>query len=75
MAALALAEAIERVSGGRIAPRLKWPNDLQIDGAKLAGILLEMAADGQGGCAWLIMGIGVNVGWAPRAICPIPRPA
>ena len=48
MAALALAEAIERVSSGRIAPRLKWPNDLQIDGAKLAGILLEMAADGAG---------------------------
>ena len=70
VAALALAEAIERVSNGRIAPRLKWPNDLQVDGAKLAGILLEMAADGQGGCAWLIMGIGVNVGWAPLADLP-----
>ena len=73
VAALALAEAIERVSGGRIAPRLKWPNDLQIDGAKLAGILLEMAADGQGGCAWLIMGIGVNVGWAPAGRSALSR--
>lgn len=70
--ALALAEAIERVSNGRISPRLKWPNDLQIKDAKLAGILLEMAADGRGGCAWLIVGIGVNVGWAPLSDLPYP---
>ena len=72
VASLALAEAIERVSNGRVAPRLKWPNDLQVDGAKLAGILLEMAADERGGCAWLIMGIGVNVGWAPMGELPYP---
>jgi biotin-[acetyl-CoA-carboxylase] ligase BirA-like protein len=67
VAALALAEAIERVSNGRIAPRLKWPNDLQVKAAKLAGILLEMSADGRGGCAWLIMGIGVNLGALERS--------
>jgi BirA family biotin operon repressor/biotin-[acetyl-CoA-carboxylase] ligase len=70
VAALALAEGIERVSSGRIAPRLKWPNDLQVEGAKLAGILLEMGPDGKGGCGWLIMGIGVNIAWAPSVDLP-----
>ena len=50
---LALAEAI----GDRA--RLKWPNDVLVDGAKVAGILLE-AHDGT-----IIVGIGVNVTTAP----------
>ena len=32
-------------------------------------------ADGRGGCAWLIVGIGVNVAERPGRRCPIPRPA
>jgi BirA family biotin operon repressor/biotin-[acetyl-CoA-carboxylase] ligase len=67
--ALALAEAVETLSEGRIAPRLKWPNDVLVDGAKLAGILLENVAEGRGRAA-LIIGIGVNVGWAPEADLP-----
>ena len=47
-------------------PRLKWPNDVLLDGAKLAGILLEGADDGAGGCAWVIVGMGVNLGRRPR---------
>ena len=70
--ALALAEAIERETGGRITPELKWPNDLQLAGAKLAGILLELEPAGGEGCAWLIVGMGVNVGWAPQADLPYP---
>jgi BirA family biotin operon repressor/biotin-[acetyl-CoA-carboxylase] ligase len=62
---LALAETVGRLSGGRVEPRLKWPNDVQVDGAKLAGILLEGASDGRGGCLWLVVGIGVNVVSAP----------
>ena len=41
-------------------PMLKWPNDLLIDGAKLAGILLEAQGDA------VIIGIGVNLAAAPR---------
>lgn len=39
---------------------LKWPNDVQLQGAKLAGILLEVTGDLQGDCL-VIMGVGVNV--------------
>lgn len=47
-----------------IAPRvknamLKWPNDLLVDGAKLAGILLERVGD------VVIAGIGLNLAQAP----------
>ncbi|MBC2666386.1 biotin--[acetyl-CoA-carboxylase] ligase [Novosphingobium flavum] len=38
---------------------LKWPNDLMIGGAKLAGILLERAGGG------VVVGIGVNLAVAP----------
>jgi BirA family biotin operon repressor/biotin-[acetyl-CoA-carboxylase] ligase len=36
--------------------RVKWPNDVWIDGRKLAGILVEGRPD-----AWAIVGIGLNV--------------
>lgn len=39
VAAVAVAEAIEATTG--LAPRLKWPNDVLVDGRKIAGILLE----------------------------------
>lgn len=35
--------------------RIKWPNDILVDGAKIAGILLERAGDA------VVVGIGVNV--------------
>jgi BirA family biotin operon repressor/biotin-[acetyl-CoA-carboxylase] ligase len=38
---------------------MKWPNDLLIDGKKVSGILAQGAAD------FVVVGIGVNVGWAP----------
>jgi BirA family biotin operon repressor/biotin-[acetyl-CoA-carboxylase] ligase len=84
VAALALAETIEALAAGRVRPRVKWPNDVQIAGAKIAGILLEAAADGRGGCDWVVAGIGVNLAWAPEgevryptthlAACGIPVP-
>jgi BirA family biotin operon repressor/biotin-[acetyl-CoA-carboxylase] ligase len=63
--ALVLAETLEALSAGRLAPTVKWPNDVLANGAKLAGILLEGAADARGRCQWLIAGIGVNVAWSP----------
>lgn len=40
-------------------PELKWPNDLLVGGAKLAGILLERSGDA------VVAGIGINVAQAP----------
>jgi BirA family biotin operon repressor/biotin-[acetyl-CoA-carboxylase] ligase len=44
---------------------LKWPNDLLIDGAKAAGILVESGPHPAGGL-WLAVGIGVNLASAPK---------
>lgn len=45
---------------------LKWPNDLlSPDGRKLAGVLLEAKVEGEE-VAYLLLGVGVNVGWAPE---------
>lgn len=56
--------ALHEVAAAMIPPpqtaQLKWPNDLMVGNAKLAGILLERAADA------VIVGIGVNLAQAPR---------
>jgi BirA family biotin operon repressor/biotin-[acetyl-CoA-carboxylase] ligase len=59
VAALAAHDAIVEVAAG-LKPRLaiKWPNDLLLDGAKLAGILIEGADAGEEGA--VAIGIGVN---------------
>ncbi|SDR31992.1 BirA family transcriptional regulator, biotin operon repressor / biotin-[acetyl-CoA-carboxylase] ligase [Rhizobiales bacterium GAS191] len=66
VAGLALFEAASALTGLH-HPRLslKWPNDLLIDGAKCAGILLEGHRLANGAFA-LIIGIGVNVTQAPQ---------
>jgi BirA family biotin operon repressor/biotin-[acetyl-CoA-carboxylase] ligase len=39
---------------------LKWPNDVLVDGAKLAGILIDVIGESTGPCS-VIIGIGINV--------------
>jgi BirA family biotin operon repressor/biotin-[acetyl-CoA-carboxylase] ligase len=58
--ALAGAEACRKVAG--VEPVLKWPNDLLLDGAKLAGVLAEAEFTGPELRA-VIVGIGINVAW------------
>jgi BirA family biotin operon repressor/biotin-[acetyl-CoA-carboxylase] ligase len=55
---LAAAEALDRFAPEPI--RMKWPNDLYIDRAKLAGILVEARWREQA-VEWVAIGIGVNV--------------
>lgn len=63
IAALALLSALKMHSGNRDLA-LKWPNDVLLDGGKVAGILLE--ANGTSGQVnWLSIGFGVNLAQAP----------
>ena len=64
LAAVALATALAQVAPD-LTPRLKWPNDVLIDGAKISGILMESSARSGGGVAWLVLGMGVNVAHYP----------
>lgn len=57
-AAVAVAAAVERVAGRRAA--IKWPNDVFLDGKKVAGILIESGTDAAGQ-SFAVLGIGVNV--------------
>lgn len=51
----------------RGALRLKWPNDLMLGGAKLAGILLEsLASQAPEEGLFVVLGIGVNVSVVPH---------
>lgn len=59
VAGLALIEAVEVAAPGAQLS-LKWPNDLMLADAKLAGILLERAGDR------VVAGFGVNLAGAPE---------
>jgi len=66
LAAVALHDALAPLlpEPGRL--RLKWPNDLLLGEAKLAGMLCESAADAAGGMEWLVIGLGANLAAAPQ---------
>jgi len=58
VAGVAAVTAIEAQAG--LLPRLKWPNDLYLDGKKCGGILTEAVFTGTGDYA--VVGIGINLG-------------
>ncbi len=58
MSAVAVAKMIEKETG--LAPQIKWPNDILIEGKKVAGILTEMQSETDQ-VRFLIVGIGVNI--------------
>jgi BirA family biotin operon repressor/biotin-[acetyl-CoA-carboxylase] ligase len=59
---LAAVEAARATAGVRAT--LKWPNDLLVDGAKLAGILAQASTSVKG--PFVVVGLGLNVGWSPQ---------
>jgi len=63
LAGIAIAEALEKF----FAPptMLKWPNDVLIGAAKLAGVLIDAAPNGPN-LDWLVIGIGMNLHHAPE---------
>lgn len=58
--AVALHDAVVDASRGQVRPTIKWPNDLLIGAAKLAGILLERTSD------HVVVGVGVNLAYSPE---------
>jgi BirA family biotin operon repressor/biotin-[acetyl-CoA-carboxylase] ligase len=64
--AVALAETLE--SFLEFPPQIKWPNDLLVDGRKVAGILAESSCE-SGRVRFVILGIGVNLNY-PRELMP-----
>ena len=58
LAGVAVARSIRQVAG--LYPAIKWPNDITIDGRKVAGILAESALSGSR-IEHAVVGIGVNV--------------
>jgi BirA family biotin operon repressor/biotin-[acetyl-CoA-carboxylase] ligase len=65
LAAVALADALSGFAPDPGALALKWPNDVLLGGAKLAGLLCESAADAEGRLEWLVIGFGANLAVAP----------
>ncbi len=61
---VAVADAVAAFLPADIAPVLKWPNDVLLGGAKLAGILVDAAPKGDA-ADWLVIGIGINLAEAP----------
>lgn len=59
-AGLALADAIDAAAPG-LPILLKWPNDLLMEGLKLAGILLERRGER------VVIGFGINLAAVPKA--------
>jgi BirA family biotin operon repressor/biotin-[acetyl-CoA-carboxylase] ligase len=61
---LAAGAAVAEVCG--TAARLKWPNDVLLNGRKVAGILVE----GRPQEAWAVLGVGINVALMPQDFPP-----
>jgi BirA family biotin operon repressor/biotin-[acetyl-CoA-carboxylase] ligase len=66
MAANALFEALAlKIDRTRLST--KWPNDVLLNGGKVAGILLESVGSG-GAVDWLSIGVGVNLRSVPEGV-------
>lgn len=65
---LSLAAGIAAAEACGPQVRLKWPNDLLLDGKKLGGILVEASS------AKAVCGIGINLTWAPEGAAMLNQP-
>jgi BirA family biotin operon repressor/biotin-[acetyl-CoA-carboxylase] ligase len=62
--AVAVADTVAETLGDDEIVEIKWPNDVLVDGRKVSGILLELAAEATR-VAFLVLGIGVNLNVDP----------
>jgi BirA family biotin operon repressor/biotin-[acetyl-CoA-carboxylase] ligase len=66
VAAVALAETLREAGADA---RIKWPNDVQIEGRKVAGILTELSAEPER-VHFVVLGVGVNLNAGPEHFPP-----
>lgn len=59
-----VSDFVKKLNAPKIDIKLKWPNDVLIDGKKLAGILLESARIND--INYVIIGVGVNTHFVPK---------
>lgn len=67
-ALLSLAAGVAAAEACGPEVRLKWPNDLLLEGRKLGGILVEATPQKA------VVGIGINLAWAPEGAARLDRP-
>ena len=72
MCSLAVTDAIYESSD--LPARIKWPNDIVIDGKKVGGILTESGVQGNR-LLYAIVGVGLNVNLDPVTLGRPPTPA
>ncbi len=65
VAALAVSNALDDFIGQGHDKKLKWPNDILVDGKKMSGILLETGLV-SGRVDYVVVGIGINVDVVPE---------
>jgi len=63
MAAVATADAVQKLS--KLSPSIKWPNDILLEGRKVAGLLNEIHSETDR-IHFVILGIGVNLNMGAR---------
>ena len=68
---LVLAEIFEEYN---VVPKIKWPNDIRINGKKISGILAEGIVS-NGNLEGLVIGFGVNLNCSEDVIKNINQPA
>ncbi|HPD08353.1 MAG TPA: biotin--[acetyl-CoA-carboxylase] ligase [Methanomassiliicoccales archaeon] len=65
LSCLPVAQAMEEVC--RVVPSIKWPNDVRVEGKKVAGILGEVCYRG-GEPRFMVLGIGIDLNTDPAAL-------
>jgi BirA family transcriptional regulator, biotin operon repressor / biotin---[acetyl-CoA-carboxylase] ligase len=65
VAGLAVGDALREVVPDPAKIAYKWPNDILIDGRKIAGLLIESEIGEDGVLSVLVVGIGINLASAP----------
>jgi BirA family biotin operon repressor/biotin-[acetyl-CoA-carboxylase] ligase len=72
LAPLALVVGIGLAEALPIPARIRWPNDIVVGGAKVAGILMELEATATGG-RYVIVGVGINANTPSDRLPPTDR--